>query len=214
MLKTLHFHFNYDEFPREMGVKVKMLEPDLDVFREFGYNQQNVQNLEKLVNEFSDFPTDEELEGDVMIATEKKNQLAEELQDFIKRVMVRVDLVFGNENPHYRKFGANNLSRLTDESLCRVGRRVSRIGKIYLENLKHTGLNEEELGRLAELAGRFEEALEYKKDKMADREIATAERADLANRIYSEISALCNIGREIWKKKNEAKYNDYILYDT
>lgn len=214
MLKTLHFHFNYDEFPREMGGKVKLLERDLDVFREFGYDEQNVQNLEKLVNAFSDFPTDEELEGDVMIATEKKNQLAEELRDFIKKVMVRVGLVFGYENPHYRKFGANNLSRLTDESLCRIGRRVSRIGIIYLEKLKHTGLNEAELGRLAELAGRFDEAMEDKKNRMADREIASAERADLANQIYHEVSALCNIGREIWKKKNEAKYNDYILYDT
>jgi hypothetical protein len=214
MLKTLHFHFNYAEFSREMGVKVKLLERDLDVFREFGYDEQNVQNLEKLVNGFSNFPTDEELEGDVMIATEKKNQLAEELRDFIKKVMVRVDLVFGNENPHYRKFGANNLSRLTDESLYRAGRRVSRVGVIYLEKLKHTGLHEEELGRLSELAGRFEEALECQRDRSADREIASVERADLANRIYREVSAFCNVGREIWKKTNEARYNDYILYDT
>jgi hypothetical protein len=213
MYQTKQFHFNYDEFPREMIVKVNFMTRDLKVFQEFGYDQENAEKIENLIISFTDFPTDVELEGEVMIATEKKNLLKEELLESIRKIMVRVSILFDNHNPHYRKFGFGSISRMTDEALFRTGKRVARIAEMYLNELKKTGLHKTELKELINLADQFDEAIEKQLDAVADREISSMERAGLANHIYQEVLAICNIGKEIWKNRNEAKYNDYILYD-
>jgi hypothetical protein len=214
MYHSKHFHFNYGHFLREMSVKVKFMLRDLEVFHEFGYSIEKAKEIENLIRDFGDFPTDEELAGDVMIATEKKNLIRAELIDAIRKIIVRVDIIFDSQNPHYKKFGLGTLSRMTDEALHRTGKRVARVAGMYLSEMKKTGLHKSDLKDLLFLADRFDEAIEKKLDAVADREIATMERTGLANLIYQEILALCNVGKEIWKNRNEAKYNDYILYDT
>lgn len=211
MYQTKQFQVNDDEFSREMTEKVKFMNRDLEVFQEFFYDQEKVENIENLIRSFTDFPTDEELEREVMITTEKKNLLKEELLESIRKIMVRVSILFDNHNPHFRKFGFWSISRMTDESLFRTGRRVARISEMYLNELKKTGLNKTELRDLIYLADRFDEAIEKQLDAVADSEISTMERTGLANQIYQEILAICNVGKEIWKNRNEAKYNDYIL---
>ena len=56
--------------------------------------------------------------------------------------------------------------------------------------------------------------METQSDAIADREIGTMLRIKTANEIYGEISRVCDTGKGIWKEVNEAKYNDYIIYDT
>ena len=67
---------------------------------------------------------------------------------------------------------------------------------------------------LKALATDFDDAMEAQSDAIADREIGTMERTIIANEIYAEISRICDTGKGIWKDVNEAKYNDYIIYNT
>ena len=76
------------------------------------------------------------------------------------------------------------------------------------------GLNNAHIKELKALATGFDDAMEAQSDATADREIGTMERTSIANEIYAEISRGCDTGKGIWKEANEAKYNDYIIYNT
>jgi len=38
------------------------------------------------------------------------------------------------------------------------------------------------------------------------------ERLAVGNELYDLIVELCDVGKRIWEHKNEAFYNDYVLY--
>ena len=76
------------------------------------------------------------------------------------------------------------------------------------------GLTNVHIKELKALATDFDDAMEAQSDAIADREIGTMERTSIANEIYAEISRICDTGKGIWKDVNEAKYNDYIIYNT
>lgn len=60
----------------------------------------------------------------------------------------------------------------------------------------------------------FDQAIADCDDAIADREIATEERTEKANLLYADLVKLCTFGKEIWAHSNEAKYNDYVIYNT
>ena len=49
---------------------------------------------------------------------------------------------------------------------------------------------------------------------VSDRDIATESRVETLNNLYSLLVKYTGIGQDIFYKVNEAKYNDYVLYDT
>jgi hypothetical protein len=53
--------------------KINFLRRDLEAFSPFGYSEEKIAELENKVNVFENVSTDDELKGDQMIATEKKN---------------------------------------------------------------------------------------------------------------------------------------------
>jgi hypothetical protein len=84
----------------------------------------------------------------------------------------------------------------------------------YLDLFKDKGMTPGLIDQLNSMADEFEAAIYDQYNAIADREIGTYERADQANLIYSEMVKIGDIGKEIWQGVNEAKYNDYVLYDT
>jgi hypothetical protein len=61
-------------------------------------------------------------------------------------------------------------------------------------------------------------ALDDKIDDMRQaentRDLATQDRIKAGNALYKEIVKLCNIGKDLYAKTDEAKYNDYVLYNN
>ena len=214
MKKNTIFNIGLDVFPRFVHDKVNFLQRDMAEFIKYGYSPKKADALDELISNFEDAPTDEEYAGDVMIATEKKNALAEEMLLKIRSLMLRVQNKFGQRSAYYKKFGASALSKLTDEKLLKTARRVARVATIYQAELKEQGLTAAHIKELKTMAAEFDDLMEAQSDAIADREIGTALRIKTANEIYAEISRVCETGKGIWKDVNEAKYNDYIIYDT
>ena len=214
MKKNTKFNIGLDVFPRFGHEKINFLQRDITEFARYGYTNEKAEALDKRITDFENSPTDEEYAGDVMIATEKKNALSEELLQKIRSVMLRVQNKFGQRSAYYRKFGTSALSKMKDEKLLKTTRRVARVATIYLDELKDEGLTNVHIKELKALATDFDDAMEAQSDAIADREIGTMLRIKTANEIYDEISRICDTGKGIWKEANEAKYNDYIIYNT
>jgi hypothetical protein len=206
------FSISYDYLGRWSKSVIEFMMRDIAEFSRFGYSEEKARELLQERNDFYDTLTDEELLGDQAIATEKKNKLRERLTDILEEILVRVKSKFGQRSSIYHKFHIHDLSRIKDEVLVQNARYVVRISGEYLALLKGMGLSPQLIGDLEKMTDEFEAAILDQYEATANRAIGTMERVDKANRLYESISAICEIGKTIWHNKNEAKYNDYIIY--
>lgn len=214
MKKNVKTNIGLNVFPIFGHEKVSFLKRDIEEFAKYGYTIEKADDLDDRISSFENFPTDREFEGDVMIATEKKNALTIETILKIRSVMLRVQDKYGKQSAYYKKFGASALSNLKDEMLLITIRRVARVGGMYLNELQEKGLTQEHIDELIVMANDFEALIALQSDAIADREIGTMIRTNTVNELYAELSKICESGKGIWKESNEAKYNDYIIYDT
>jgi hypothetical protein len=83
-----------------------------------------------------------------------------------------------------------------------------------LDDLAEKGLTQQMLDDLETVIGEFDNALSMQEDAISSRDIATEERIEKANAIYAIVSKHCDTGKRIWVSSNQAKYNDYVIYDT
>lgn len=214
MNKVHKFTFSLERLSLLVNEKIRFLKRDMDVFKKYGFTLDWSNELKVRVEFFDKLPTDAELAGDMMIATEKKNVLAIEIRSAIDDVMIRVQDKFGHRSPYYNKFCATTWSKLSDERLLSAARRVVRISVMYMDELKETGFSNTQVEALKKLANNFEIAIGNKEDAFSDREIGTETRVHTANEIYTSARRFCETGKRIWKVANEAKYNDYLIYKT
>ena len=194
--------------------KLGFMERDLDEFTNFGIDQTDMDTLRELLVAFADVPTDEELLGAQLNATQAKDALAEELRQAINRIMTRVENKFGFRSGTYRKFGINGVSKLDTSELSYSSMRVLRVARSIQPQLVDEGLTVEMLTDFEGLLDQYNNALSDQEDAIADRDIATELRIEKANEIYDLVAKYCETGKRIWEATNEAKYNDYIIYDT
>ncbi len=214
MKKSTIFSINLAVFPRFAHQKVNFLKRDIDHFIKYRYSIEEADALKLKIDAFTNIRTDEEFEGTLMIATEKKNKESGVIQDHIREMMLSVGNKFGKGSAHYKRFRASALSGLTDERLVRTAKRVGRVATLSLDDLAPSGLTITDIEALEQLIEKFEKSLEMQDDAISEREIGTLLRIDESNAIYKKIAKFCETGKGIWKNSNEAKYNDYIIYDT
>ncbi|MFH1004631.1 MAG: hypothetical protein V1781_03925, partial [Bacteroidota bacterium] len=163
--------------------------------------------------ELKDLSTDEELAGIVSDLTEKKNEKAEAVKMAIRGIMARAKNAFGEQSAKFRRFGTKGMDEMRDVELYRCGKRVIRVAQTYLAELTVKGLTQAIIDDLKNTNTIFDDKIDLKDDAERQRDIATANRISMANQLYSKIVEVCDYGKEHWKAKNEAKYNDYVIYE-
>lgn len=208
------FHIPLPEFYSTMKAKVSYMRRDKTEFAGEGVEEAQFDKIEQDLEVFNDLPTDDEMVGEEVIATQKKDELKAVLHDQISTILNKAANKYGTESGYYRKFGIGALSRLDGPELLTSARRVLRVGRSMLPALAANGLTEQMLTELADTIEKFDDAIALQEDTISDRDIASDERIEQSNAIYLLVAKLCDTGKRIWASKNEAKYNDYVLYDT
>ncbi len=193
---------------------IRYAKRDLEYFVAYGYAINKLSAFSNLCEQFNQLPNDDELVGDQMVTTEKKNEAAERLKGAIRSLMTRVAIKYNNRSGRYRKFGAAKMGDMTDAQLLFCGRRVARVARQQLALLADVGISENIIAKVAEAARDFENALNIQQDKVADRDIGVEKRTDLGNKLYAELVTLCNIGKDIWAEKDYVRYENYVLYES
>lgn len=211
---TPDFLFSLDALIQISGQKRNFIQRDAVAFADFGVNQLSITSLQNKIDALANYPTDDELTGDQVTATQEKDALAEQVRNAIRLIMTRVINQFGEDSGKYRKFGTKGLVQMTDFALSKCARTVERSATSLLAELADTGLTANQITALDTLRHTFDLAIEKQEDTISDRDIASEERISLANSLYADLVKLCNTGKSIWATTNEAKYNDYVLYNT
>jgi hypothetical protein len=187
---------------------------DIDFFTQYGYGIERLKAFKALCDQFQAMPGDDELVGDQMICTEKKNLAADKLRSAIRSVMTRVAMKYHDRTGRYRKFGTAKLGDMSDPQLLFCGRRVARVARQQIDFLAEVGVNENLIQRVLDACAEFENAMNIQQDKLHDRDIGVERRMDLGNKIYEELVVLADIGKDIWVERDHTKYMQYRLYES
>jgi len=185
---------------------------DTTEFAGYGIDSVAISAYLTKINAFRDLPTDNELTAFLINATDLKNSIAKEVRVMLRSFSERARIAFANNKGNYGLFHANDLSKLPDSDLHLFGREVKRTADLYHTELAAGGLTALMITNLGAKLDDFEEALTDQKKAIANRDIATTNRADKALELYTLLMSYCETGKVIWYEVNEAKYNDYIIF--
>ena len=177
----------------------------------YGVLPATLTDLETARNAFADTDTDEELMGDMVIATQAKNALRNSLLTKIRQITDRARIKYGEEDGKFRKFGAELLTKNTDVLLVRTANRVGRVATQFLAELVTEGLTAPIIADMLAENDLFDTAIDTQDDAIKDRDLAVQYRVMAGNALYALVANLAAKGKLCYQETNEAKYNDYIL---
>ena len=211
---SFNFKFSYADLIG-LGEKTKsLMGRDQAELLTYNINERDRAAVSEATSELQDLPTDDEYKGTIIEFTTTKDKLADEVKVGIRTIMVRVADAFGENSGIYRRFGTAGLSKLTDLDLLQCCKRVLRMANEYMAQLQAKGLTAQMIEGLNTNCTQFDLAIATKEDAVLAREVATEHRITLANDLYTRIVRISGFGKDYWYTRNEAKYNDYIIYDT
>lgn len=179
-----------------------------------GYSLTRRQQIKILRDDFNDFPPDAYFSSVRLEATENKNISREKLEIKLRSIFVMAANKFGVNTAKYKRFGSTDISRQTDDQLIRNAKLVHLTATSLLNELSSEGLTTTWLSELDTLRQELDNNLDQQKIAERERDIATEERVEKGNILYTELTKLASVGKDIWYSVNESKYNDYLIYDT
>ena len=170
--------------------------------------------IKALRDDFSNFPADDYYAGEQTLATEAKDLSRARLTTTVRTVFTAAENTFGLKSKQYKQFGDPALTRLNDNDMVRNARNAMRIANKYLTPLAGEGITAAFLTDLEALIKALDDKIDDQKAAEREREIATGERVDKGNLLYTELVKVCNTGKDVWAEVNEAKYKQYVIYNT
>ncbi len=185
---------------------------DIAEFEQFGINNSKVTAFESQVTALDNTPRDEELQALVMEATNAKNQLAEQAKTLIRKALVYIKDVYPSNSSIFVSLDTSRLGDKSHKELNRIIYGIARIAR-----LKEDSFLPEFQTVVSELEAVNIDLLQKLKEQsfaIQDRDIATHERIELANSIYSQLASFNYVGQTVWLEVHEAKYNDYVIYGS
>lgn len=185
---------------------------DLTDLSIFGVTAAKITALKALGNTFEAFPTDGSFVGDVVVTTENKNMLREQLLAEIRNMVLRVEAKWGLNSGKLKRLDVVNPSLLSDELLLSAAKRVHLKMTDYLTDLADYGLTQAGLDSLAELTTQFELAKNAQAEASSLRDEKTEERIAMGNELYALVSMYCGFGKKVYEKTSKSKYKDYVIY--
>jgi ribosomal protein L17 len=214
--QTAHRQYNFPDADLYLLCmeRIRDAHRDLAYFEQYGYSLDRLKGFKALCDQLHTLPDDDELVGEQMLMTEKKDAASEKLKTAVRSLMTRVAMKYNNRSGRYRKFGTAKMGDMTDAQLLFCGRRVVRVARQQIDFLAEVGVNETQIQRVVDAHQEFENALNIQQDKIADRDISVERRIEQGNKLYMELIVLCNIGKDIWAEKDPSKYESYTIYES
>lgn len=210
---NLIFNYQIGELSVFVRSKLMFIRRDIAEFAKYGITEDKLAELENKLTDFDQFATDEEFLGSQIQATREQEAQAETVREAIRAISNRAVLVYGNNTGKYKRFGNKKVSQLEGGNLFYAGHRVAKLARKHFTELQTAGLTDDLINNLDAQVNVYLEKLNNQDDVIEERSIAAEERAEKANDIYRTVVDLCETGKNIWVSTNEAKYNDYIIYD-
>ena len=211
---TRNYNFADAVLKQKADEFVVLLDRDSVEFADRGYDRDAKDAFVNAIRIVSDQTSDETLEASKMILTENKNANRSVLEKSMRTIFNMAANKFGTKSAQYRAFGNPEISRQSDAEIVRTCRVMVTAARASLPQLESEGLTEEKIDKLNSYGIALDESIDVAKKGVSDRDIATEKRVEALNALYALVIKYAGIGQDIFYEENEAKYNDYVIYDT
>ncbi|HUM52623.1 MAG TPA: hypothetical protein PK431_12445 [Chitinophagales bacterium] len=213
-IEKVKFHFTFG-YLKQLGDRtLDLIDRDITEFTGKGFTPARRTAFVDAINVFANFPTDEQMDGLKIEATAVKNQSRGVVESHMRDIFLAAEIVYGLNSGLYRRFGNAELSSQTDYELVRNANMMVETATEYAAALLPEGIDAAKITALKDAKIKFDKDIDLKETAVKNRDNSTEMRAKVANALYDLISRYCKTGRNIWYEISEAKYNDYIIYNT
>lgn len=209
-----NFKFSFGVLKQLADNTLALLDRDSVAFTDRGFNPTKRAALVTAITNFDNFPTDEHLLGIKVDATAIKDEKRKSLEKQMRTMFLAAKNVFGENTGKYREFGESNLTLQTDSDLARNAKMMAVTATKYLTNLATEGITAAKIALLNTTRNEFDVAIDEQTKAINNRDNSTESRLILANDLYALVVKYNDIGKDIWIESSEAKYNDYVIYNT
>lgn len=193
---------------------IALIDRDRAEFTDRGYNDIKKTELTNARNTVDSFASDEQLEAVKMELTEQKDAARTALEKTMRSIFNMAENVFGQQSARYKEFGNAMISQQSDAEIVRVAKIMSLTAEKYLAELSDEGFTLEKLTTLITQRDALDIAIDRQAQGISDRDVVAEGRVEALNKLYQLLIKYAGIGQDIFYETNEAKYNDYIVYDT
>jgi hypothetical protein len=193
---------------------INLIDRDITEFTDRGYTPAKKTEFANARNAVENFPSDEQLEAIKMDLTAKKEAARSALEKTMRTILNMAENVFGFGSAKHKEFGASDITRQSDSELVRNAKIMSVTATKYLTNLASEGLTAAKITTLTTQKDTLDLAIDAQAKGISDRDVATEDRTEILNVLYRLLTKYAGIGQDIFYETDEAKYNDYVIYDT
>ena len=193
---------------------IALIDRDISEFTDRGYSPAKKAELMAARSIVDSFPSDEQLEAIKINLTEQKDAARKALEKSMRSIFNMAENVFGQFSAKYKEFGNALISQQSDAEIVRVAKIMSGTAEKYLTELSEEGLTSDKINTLITQRDALDLAIDAQAQGISDRDVAAEGRVEALNILYQLLTKYAGIGQDIFYETNEAKYNDYIIYDT
>lgn len=166
--------------------------------------------LRQEADDFGNLNTDEENEGLVRDAEDKRDALAENVRVAIRPIRNMAEIAFDGKGM-YNTFGFEGMAQMDVPDLIKLGKRVVRMANKCLPDLTKQGLTPADLTNLTNQTNDLDKAVDEVEKQKENRELDAQLRIIKGNALFAKYSKYCKIGQSLYADTNPAKYNDYVI---
>ena len=208
------FNFTFAKLKQLCDNMIQLIDRDKIEFEDRGYNEEKKAAFAAQIETFVSIPSDETLDGIKQTTTQDKDAIRKELEIAMRGMISAVQLVFKNFPGKQVEFGEFEITRLKDNELVRNARLMKTAAAKYLGELAAEGINEAKISTLESLNIKFDKAIDVQKKAITDRNSVTERRRIEANKLYEMLMDNSERGKSIFADVSQAKYSDYVIYNT
>jgi hypothetical protein len=214
MKSVKKFRLSYAELAQRGDRVETVVRRDATQFAEYGYTDGLPDEVATKTQEFKALESDMYWEGQKTLATDNKNFCRAKVTQDIEEIGFKSKLALGENSKEYRMFRISGMKNLNDKELVVYGRHVCITAKTFLDKLTTRNITEENIQKAEANVQNLDDAIDTQLAAIGKREQKSIERLEKGNELYELIAELCEVGRRIWEGKNEAFYQDYVLYGS
>lgn len=193
---------------------INLLDRDMEEFAERGYNAAAKVHFVEMRDQADALESDETFDALKIELTKQKSVARIALKKTMRTILNIAANHFGAKSAKFRSFGGSNLSKPREAELVRVYKIMGAVATEHLVEMEEDGMTQILIDRLKMQGNAYDVAISAVVDAINNRDLATEKRIKIYNDLYVLLIKYANIGKDIFYETSEAKYNDYVIYDT
>lgn len=210
---TPQFIFPATELIERSQKLLHLLQRDKKHFREYGIKEVTHKRISDLCN-YLNTSLFTELDTNSLKAKEELTSIRTHLYNILKGVENSVRLIYGAKSIEFSSFKFRCLHDTTECNLAEYAQYVVKVAKPRLPELKKRHITEKELDNIMDISVELTDSMNTYSQVISEQEETGADYIESANELISISNQLCDIGKKIWRDRDESLYLEYDQYST